>query len=245
MAVPSLKAQTLQICRRYPEVALFEGEFYEVEDASTQIRSGRDSPMANLTLPDGDGGYLRFKFSVNSLAIREDFYLPAHLCEPIFQTILETRPANFMIAFRDKSRCQLTKLDLSNKKIRAYQDYVTALFCHNLTEIDFSGSFLAEETAVKLEVMANSLKTLKMSQTMGTWNSNHASFLMKLEKLEKLDMSFAGSRMSQCLESISKLKNLVWLNLSGCDLATIAPLISLAGYRFSFIFLPQTRVENA
>lgn len=232
MAVPSLKDHALEICKRYPEVALFEGEFYPMDDVDSSMMSAAASggDMMNLTLPDGDdGGHLRFKYSVNSLAIREDFYLPAHLCEPIFQEILETRPINYMVAFRDKNRCQLTKLDLSNKKIRMYQDYVTALFCHTLKEIDFSNSFLKEETAVKLEALANSLKTLKMSQTMGAWNSKSASFLVKLEKLEKLDMSFVRAGMSQCLESISQLKSLVWLDLSGCDLDTLVPLKSLAG----------------
>ena len=162
--------------------------------------------------------------------LREEAFLPASLCEPLFDAMVESRPLRYIDIFTDRKRCQLTKMNLSSQKLNAHQNIIKALVEHNLEEIDLSDSYLDEESANKLGECGRNLQVLRLSGTRGNWTSKGAKFIQKLASVTKLDVSCISAPFGSCIKSISTLKNLVWLDMSSTELGSILPLKNISGY---------------
>eukprot|EP00795_Rhopilema_esculentum_P010530 gene10530-19257_t len=172
--------------------------------------------------------YIQEGLEENKLCLKDDVYLPQDISEPLLETLLETRPLDYLAVFRDSTRCKLTKLDLKKKKTIKYQNLLCELFNHRVREIDLSNCFLNKNTAAKFEKLSGCLEILYLSGTKGSWSSDGAKFFGQLEKLRVLDISFTLLSF-HCMNSISNVNTLTYLNISGCDVTSIVPLRSLKG----------------
>ena len=177
-------------------------------------------PESTFVDKDGEDG----------LSLREGIYLPESICDLLFSAIAERRPLNYLQVFTNKTKCQLTKIDLSNQKLKDLQDTIMALFEHNLEEVNLSNAYFDKESADKLGDYGKNLDSLILSGTKGGWTLGGAPFLRKLENLRKLDVSGIAVPFRKCIVSISTLKNLVWLDMSSTELQTILPLKNLSRY---------------
>lgn len=179
-------------------------------------------PESTFVSKDGEDEFL----------LKEEKYLPASLCDPLFSSIVESRPLRYLEMFTDKEKCQLSKLNLSNQKLKDLQNTLMALFEHNLEEVDLSNAYFEKEGADKLGDYGKNLETLILSETKGGWTMEGAPFFHKLKNLTKLDVSGLKVPFRKCMASISTLKSLVWLDLSTTEIQTILPLKNLSRYEF-------------
>ena len=169
----------------------------------------------------------------NKVTLTGEAFLPASLCDPLLEAIVGNRPVNYVEMFTDRKRCQLTKLNLSNEKLKEHQEIIKALFEHNLEEVNLSNSYLDEDSANKLSENERNLQCLILSGTKGGWTTKGASFLQNLKHLKKLDVSFIKAPFRHCVKTISGMMNLVSLDMSSTELQTILPLQNLSRYGLS------------
>ncbi len=196
-----------------------------------------ESRLSNHGTDAGRGNEKTF----DEFTLKEDVYLPPHLCEPILQEILKKPPPCLEISgkppscllkvFYDVGKCQLKRLDLSHADLRD-QSLLTGLLVHAIEHLELADCMLKLETANKFKKLSNSLKVLNLSSTLSTWKKEGAKFLKHLKKLSRLDISYPVSAvgLDECLTTISKLELLERLDLSECLLKDITQLTGLARY---------------
>lgn len=156
-------------------------------------------------------------------------FFPSSICDLLCEVIVDTRPLYNLVAFTDRKRCQLKKLNLSDRKLKPYQKLVTDLLDHKLEIINFSNAYLESEIADKMALSCgNCLRVLTLSGTTGSWKSKGGLFLRELQSLKKLDVSCVMSPFGKCIESIAFMKSLVWLDLSSTLVQGIVPLTDLS-----------------
>lgn len=149
------------------------------------------------------------------IELKKDVYLHRHICEPLFDGILQKYPEHYLTIFTDVTRCNLTKINLSYTYAKfpiQDQQLITKLFYHPLREINLSGCQVLPSTLNALKYCSATLKSLDLSNVSGLKNNFVLKQLKNLEKLnlKNSDIGFHREHMRH----IGCLPKLTWLDIS-------------------------------